>query len=126
MPKLKLVKAKSIIKNSQLFGWVGKSVLLLTNRSYVSISSSKGPAFCLWRQCGFQLGLCAFMSPTIKTRPRITCLQLISSIALRILLHDPFQSCLWPTLLSYRLTILVFLRFFPDCESNSLISKQRQ
>lgn len=126
MPRLRFVNAKSIIENSRLLGRVGKSVLLLPKRSYVLISSSKGLEFCFWQQYKVQLGLSAFMSSIIKTWLWITCLQLISFIVLYTLLYSPSQSYLWLTLLSYRLTILVFLRFFPDCGSNFLISKQRQ
>ena len=56
-PRLAVVTAKSIIDIPGLRRRVGKSVLLLTINSYLSISSSKGPAFCRLIQCGFQLVL---------------------------------------------------------------------
>ena len=77
----------------------------------------EGPAFCLWQQCGFHIGLCAFMSPTINTRPWITDLQQISWIARRTVRHDPSHGCPLPILLSYRLTTLVLLKHFLDCGS---------
>lgn len=120
------INFKSIIQISQLPDCIAKSVLFLTKTLYVSINSSKEPAVCLWRQYRFQIELCIFISPTIKTRPLILDFQQMSSITHCNVEQNCSHGRLLLILLSYKLITWLFLNCFPNFRSHSLISKQRQ
>lgn len=121
-----LINNKSIINIPWLLRRVEKSLSLWTRGLYISINSSIESAFCFWQQYRFYIKLCAFISLIIKTQPQTTDLQQMFRIAYCSEGQDSFHDCLLSTFLSYRLTTLVFLKYFPDCRSNSFISEQRQ